>query len=212
MIRRALALASLVLLTASLAGASEDTRTSVLAAQGAVQVLRAGRTLDAAKGAVLQAGDEIVTSSGASVDVGWAGLWGCRLMGDGKIKIDSLALEDQRVGMERGTMLFRFNKMPVKSAFKLMAPTVTATVRGTAFAATVRPDGGSTLAVLHGKVEAVSATGQTLMLGAGQAVDLTAAGAGDPRALSADETALLGGTETVRSGGKRSRKDRQGYF
>lgn len=212
MIRKALVLASALWAAAAGSAAAEDTRTSVLAAQGPVQVLRSGQTIDAAKGAALQAGDEIVTAAGASVDVGWAGLWGCRLLGDGKIKIESLALEDQRVGMERGTMLFRFNKMPVKSTFKLTAPTVTATVRGTAFAVTVRPDGGSTLAVSHGKVEVTSSTGQVLSLDAGRAVDLTASGADAPRALSAEETALLDGTETVRSGGKRSRKDRQGYF
>lgn len=212
MIRRSLALLSLILLAVpGGADAAEDTRTSVLTAQGASQVLRAGQTLEVTPGAALQAGDEIVTSAGSSVDVGWAGLWGCRVMEDSRIKIESLALEDQRVGMERGRMLFRFNKMPAKSAFKLMAPTVTATVRGTAFAAMVRPDGTSTLAVLHGRVEALPAAGPAVWIGAGEAVDFTASGAGVSRALSAEERDLLDGTETVRSGAKRSRKDRQGY-
>lgn len=212
MIRRSLVLLSVALLSALGAScAGEDARTSLLHVQGASQVLRDSQTLDAAKGAVLQAGDEIVTSAGSSVDVGWAGLWGCRVMEDSRIKIESLALEDQRVGMERGRMLFRFNKMPAKSAFKLMAPTVTATVRGTAFAAMVRPDGTSTLAVLHGRVEALPAAGPAVWIGAGEAVDFTASGAGVSRALSAQERDLLDGTETVRSGAKRSRKDRQGY-
>lgn len=212
MIRRSLVLLSVALLSAlGAACAGEDARTSVLAVQGASQVLRDSQTLDAAKGAVLQAGDEIVTSAGSSVDVGWAGLWGCRVMGDTQIKIESLALEDQRVGMRAGRMLFRFNKMPAKSAFKLLAPTVTATVRGTAFAAMVRPDGTSTLAVLHGRVEAAPSAGPAVWIGAGEAVDFAASGAGAPRALSADERSLLAGTETVRSGAKRSRQDRQGY-
>ncbi|MCA9661176.1 MAG: FecR domain-containing protein, partial [Myxococcales bacterium] len=92
---------------------------------------------DAAESMQLQLVGKILTNVGPSSELTW------RSAGSGEVEL----------GLERGLVAFRYDRLPGDPTLKIETPTATVQIRGTVFTVEVDDAGHTTVSVLRGKVE-----------------------------------------------------------
>ncbi len=144
--------------------------------QGEVSVIHQGETQALLDHGKLVGGDVIRTGADSQVDLIRKGKWGYRLLANTECSIDLSNVDETRVKMTAGDVVFQVKKLPPGKTLVVETPVVVAAVRGTQFWGRVTPAGperSATFAVREGRVEMkVSKTGEPFALEAGQAVDI----------------------------------------
>ncbi len=158
----------------------------VVGFSGGVRVLRQGVEVALEEGARIAAGDEIVTEPGAWLFVVSPAGDEMEVMGDSRLRLEELGLEEVEIELDLGTILNRVREQPGRE-YRIRTPVAETGVRGTEFEVTT--DGRTTtVRVLEGEVEVRDLAGEVVAtLQAGERQTFAGEGQG------ASVPALLGG-------------------
>lgn len=142
-------------------GADKNSQRRLIVSQivGQVQVERAEAAQPAQIGMQLQVGDVVVTGADSSAAMAFPGLGVVRMGANSRLEASSFiegtaAAPATKVDLRltRGTLVSYVNKRDAASEYRVVTPTVIASVRGTAFLVSVDDDSSVTVAVAEGAV------------------------------------------------------------
>lgn len=137
-----IALAAVLLSSDFLYNYSQD-RARIIRFQGVVSVERAGKKVPTVAGALLNAGDKIVTGPNAFAEVAYDDAYRdiLRIGSKTNVILRSAIIEKQTtVYMDKGALILKLQDLKKGSAFKVETPVAVAGVRGTSFGVTITGD------------------------------------------------------------------------
>ncbi|MDR2488348.1 MAG: FecR domain-containing protein [Desulfovibrio sp.] len=181
-----------LLLSAPVSQAQDSPK--ILSISGKAEILAAGIVSEAKPGFRLEPGQAVRLVGGGEIrvsaengNVELVAANGAVVAYDGRVSERSSPWQEkqiQRVAVADGTAQFSVavGRVDVRvvtgQPLRVVAPLVTASVRGTRFTMLVAKDGSSSMKTLRGSVETLGRSGEARMAGAGQGLSLSAASYG----------------------------------